>query len=490
MTDGAMARKNFIGGKWVNALGGETYERRNPFDQSLVATYQDGDERDAELAIDAARAAFDHGPWPHKTATERGEVLRRAAALVRQGSGALADLMTREVGQPRTEQLAMVGGAADALDYYAGLIVGRRDEAVSGQRDDAIGLVIKEPIGVVGSLTAWNAPLSLTHKTCPGLAAGCTVVIKPAHHSSGAVVEFARILEEAGLPPGAFNVVTSARDNGAVVGQAIAASEKVDMITFTGSSATGKAVMRAAANNLKRVKLELGGKSPNIVLADVHSLDIASAAVARGVVRMAGQSCQAGSRLLIQESIKDQFMERLLVHIASATLGDPFSPQTTCGPLVSEVQLKRVDSYVDLGRASARLVTGGRRSDRADLQAGFFFEPTVFDRVEPDARIAKEEVFGPVLSVLTFKDVDEAIRLANSTIFGLVAGCWTTNLTTAIKVARTVSAGVVWVNCYRDDQPLKYMPTSFRKQSGIGAEMGPEGLDAFLEMKSVIIKLV
>jgi acyl-CoA reductase-like NAD-dependent aldehyde dehydrogenase len=489
MTDATMNFQNFIAGKWMNALGGGTYKRCNPFDQTLVATYQDADERDAELAIDAARAAFDYGPWPRKTATERAEVLRRAAALVRQRSDALADLMTREVGQPRGEQVKMVAGAADALDYYAGLVVGRRDEAVSGQRDDALGLVIKEPIGVVGSLTAWNAPLSLTHKTCPGLAAGCTVVIKPAHHSGGAVVEFARILEEAGLPPGAFNVVTSARENGAVVGQAIAASEKVDMITFTGSSTTGKAVMRAAAINLKRVKLELGGKSPNIVFSDVHSLDNASAAVARGVVRMAGQSCQAGSRLLIQESIKDQFMERLLAHIASAKLGDPFSPQTTCGPLVSEVQLRRVESYVDIGRASARLVFGGRRPDRADLQAGFFIEPTVFDRVEPDARIAKEEVFGPVLSVLTFKDVDEAIRLANNTIFGLVAGCWTSNLTTAIKVARSVTAGVVWVNCYRDDQPLKHMPTNFRKQSGIGAEIGPEGLDAFLETKSVIIKL-
>ncbi|MDO9433967.1 aldehyde dehydrogenase [Hydrogenophaga sp.] len=484
-----MIHKNYIGGQWQAAVGAETYERFNPFDQSLVAAYQDSDERDVALASNAARDAFDNGPWPRMSAFDRAAVFQRAATLVRQGQDTLADTMTREVGQPRSEMLKSVGHAADALDYYAGLITERRDEAVGGQRTDAIGMILKEPVGAVGSLTAWNAPLSLTHKACPGLAAGCTIVTKPAHQSAGAVIELAKIFEEAGLPPGALNVVTSARENGAVVGQAIAESDRLDMVTFTGSSATGKAVMRAAANNLKRVKLELGGKSPNIVFADAENLDHIAAAVAKGIVRMAGQSCQAGSRLLVQEAVKDQFMELLVKHVSMAKLGDPFHADTTCGPLVSETQLQRVSSFVELGKSTARLVLGGARPDRADLQKGFFLQPTIFDQVAHDARIAQEEAFGPVLSVVTFKDEQEAIRIANSTAFGLVAGCWTSNLNTTMRVAKSVTAGILWVNCYRDDSPLKYMPTGFRKQSGIGSEMGPEGLEAFLETKSVMIRI-
>jgi acyl-CoA reductase-like NAD-dependent aldehyde dehydrogenase len=217
-------------------------------------------------------------------------------------------------------------------------------------------------------------------------------------------------------------------------------------------------------------------------------LEHTAAVVAKGIFRLAGQSCQAGSRLLLQESVHDEFMERLLEHVAAIKLGDPFAPDTTCGPLVSDAQLQRVASFAESGKAQARLVAGGKRPDRADLQRGFFFEPTVFDQVGADARIAREEVFGPVLSVMTFRDAEHAIELANGTNFGLVAGCWTTNLDTAFMVARSVRAGIMWVNCYRDESPLKYMPTGFRKESGLGAEIGPEGLEAFLETKSVMIK--
>lgn len=481
-------QRNYIDGRWVEASSGKTYERRSPYDQSLVAIYQDSDACDAEAAILAARKTFDSGAWSRMPAADRGAVLRRAAALVREQAESLSDIMTREVGQPRTEQLRSVASAADALDYYASLIVERRDDAIAGQRFDALGLVIREPVGVVGSLTAWNAPLSLTHKACPGIAAGCTVVIKPAHQSAGAVLQFARIMEEAGLPKGVLNVVTSALENGAVVGQAIAGSDRVNMVTFTGSSATGKAVMRAAAANLTRVKLELGGKSPNIVFADVQSVDHAAAAVAKGIFRLGGQSCQAGSRLLVQQSIKDEFVECLLGHVRAVRLGDPFDAETTCGPLVSDEQLRRVESCVEMGNREARLLAGGKRPDREDLRRGFFFEPTVFDDVPKDARIAHEEVFGPVLSVQSFRDADHAIELANATPFGLVAGCWTTSLNTAMNVARSVSSGTVWVNCYRDTSPLKYLPTVFRKQSGIGTEMGPEGLEAFLEAKSIMFQ--
>lgn len=489
MGGGTAVNLNFVDGQWVEAAAGATYERLSPFDQTLVATYQDSDAQDVERAVDAARRAFDEGPWPRMSAADRGAVLHKVAALMRERADALADIMAAEVGQPRSEQLRAVAGAADSLDFYARLVVQRRDEAIGGQRSDALGLVLKEPVGVVGSLTAWNGPLSIAHKACPGLAAGCTLVVKPAHQSSGAMVMLAGMFEEAGLPPGAFNLVTSARENGAVAGSAIAGSDKVDMVTFTGSSATGRAVMRAAAGNLKRVKLELGGKSPNIVFADAKSLAHTAAVVTKGIFRLAGQACQAGSRLLVQESVKDAFMEQLMLQIDTVRLGSAFEDATTCGPLVSEDQLRRVESYVEIGKSEARLVRGGSRPTAPALERGFFFEPTVFDDVSPDARIAREEIFGPVLSVITFKDVEEAIRIANSTFYGLAAGCWTSSLDTAMAVARRVRAGVLWVNCFRDDPPLRYMPTGFHKQSGLGREMGPEGLDAFLEVKSVMIKL-
>lgn len=482
-------RQNFIGGQWVDAADGRTYERRNPYDQSLVALYQDSGEADAAAAIDAARRAFDDGPWPRMNAVDRAAIVRKAAALLRERMEIFVDTMTREVGQPKVEMRKGVVGAADTLDYYAGLVVSWRDDAVYGQRQDALGIVAKEPIGVVGSLTAWNAPLSITHKACPGLAAGCTLVFKPAHQSSGAAILLAQVFADAGLPPGVFNVVTSARENGAIVGQAIAASDKVDMVTFTGSSATGKSVMRAAAGNLKRVKLELGGKSPNVVFADAPSLDAAAASAASGIVRLAGQSCEAGSRLLVQESVKEEFLDKLLARIAAARLGDPLLETTTVGPLVTQDQLQRVESYVGVGRDEGRLLAGGRRPQRDDLARGWFLEPAVFDGIAPEHRLAQEEVFGPVLAVLTFQDLDDAIRIANQSRFGLVAGCWSSDINKALKFARSVRAGGVWVNSYRDDAVLKHMPKGGFKQSGIGREVGPEGLDAFLETKSIMIKL-
>ncbi|OWT60289.1 hypothetical protein CEY11_11600 [Candidimonas nitroreducens] len=480
--------KNFINGKWMESLGGRTYQRHSPYDQSLVGTYQDSDASDAELAIEAARAAFDSGPWPRMSAAERGAVLKRAASLIRERSDALSTLMAGEVGQPKGEQLKAVNGAADVLEYYAALLVSRRDEAIYSQHPDALGIIAKDPVGVVGTLTAWNTPLSVTHKSCPGMAVGCTLVVKPAHQSCGAILQLAGILQEAGLPPGVFNVVTSATDNGALVGQAIAGSARVDMVTFTGSSNTGKAVMRAAAENLKRVKLELGGKSPQVVFADAPSLDLAASSVAKGIVRLSGQSCQAGSRVLVDRKIKEQFVELLLEHIGAAKMGDPLAEDTVCGPLVSEAQVERVETLVEEGKKVARLLAGGKRPERADLAKGFFFEPTVFDNVPPDSRIAQEEIFGPVLCILTFDGVEEAIRLANDTIFGLVAGCWTRDLGTAMAFGTRVRAGMVWVNGYRDHSILKHMPVGGFNQSGIGREVGPEGLDAFLETKSIMIR--
>jgi acyl-CoA reductase-like NAD-dependent aldehyde dehydrogenase len=486
-TDSA-PQQNYIGGKWVDAVAGKTFRRYSPYDQSLVGVYQDSDEADAANAVEAAREAFDFGPWPRMPATERAAVLRRAAALIRERADLLAAAMTRELGQPN--QRKTVENEAEQLDYYAGLIVSRRDDAVYTQRDDALGLVVKEPVGVVAALTSWNVPLSIVHKGLPGIAAGCTLVSKPPHLSSGVVLQLAQLLEDAGLPAGVFNVVTSAAENGALVGQALVASPRVDMVSFTGSSATGPHIVRAAAGNMKKMNIELGGKSPHVIFADAPSLERAAFAAAKGIIRLAGQSCQAGSRLLIQESVKDEFIPLLLQKVAEHKLGDPFDDKTTCGPLISEDQLRKVESYVELGKAEAKLLIGGNRPAAEELSRGFFFEPTVFDDVSPDSRLAQEEIFGPVLSVLTFTDLNDAIRLANHSEFGLAAGCWTRDLTTAMRFAREVRSGVVWVNSYRDDVVLKHMPMGAGyKQSGIGREWGPEGLEAFLETKSIMVNL-
>jgi acyl-CoA reductase-like NAD-dependent aldehyde dehydrogenase len=481
-------QQNYIGGKWVDAVAGKTFSRNNPYDQSLVGVYQDSDEVDAENAVEAAREAFDFGPWPRMPATERAAILRKAAALLRERADLLAQTMTRELGQPHQRKTVL--NEAEQLEYYAGLIVSRRDDAVYAQRDDALGIVGKEPVGVVAALTSWNVPLSIVHKALPGIAAGCTVVAKPPHLTSGVVLQLAQLLEDAGLPAGVFNVVTSATDNGALVGQALVSSPRVDMVTFTGSSATGPHIVRAAAGNMKKMNIELGGKSPHVIFADAPDLERAAFAAAKGFIRLAGQSCQCGSRLLIQESVKDEFLPLLLQKVAELKLGDPFDDKMACGPLISEDQLRKVESYVELGKVEAKLLIGGNRPAAEELSRGFFFEPTVFDDVSPDSRLAQEEIFGPVLSILTFTDLDDAIRLANHSEFGLAAGCWTRDLNTAMRFAREVRSGVVWVNSYRDDVVLKHMPMGAGyKQSGIGREWGPEGLDAFLETKAIMINL-
>jgi acyl-CoA reductase-like NAD-dependent aldehyde dehydrogenase len=481
------AYRMYIDGKWADARTGQTYERISPYDGTVVGVYPDADEGDTDLAIAAARRAFDGGTWRFAPAAKRAAVLKRAAALVRERADTLAATLVRELGQPN--QRGPVAQAADTLEYYAHLVVDRRDEAITEQHMDAMGIIAKEPVGVVGALTAWNSPMSIAHKACPALAAGCTVVAKPAHFTPGTVLQFAQILDEAGLPPGAFNVVTSARENGAVAGQAIARSPDVDMIAFTGSTVTARKIMAAAAGNLKKLNLELGGKAPNIVFDSVSALDTAIAIIAKATLGLAGQSCVAGTRLLLQESIKDEFLAGLAEKFRAVRMGDPADPQTTMGPLVSAEQLKRVEAYAAAGSQSAHLVLGGSRPRQPGLDAGHFFEPTIFADVPPSARIAQEEIFGPVLSVLTFADAEDAVRLANQTVYGLASGIWAGDISTALRVAKRVRAGVVWVNGYRDGSVLKAMPYGGFKQSGVGRERGREGLDAFLEVKSIMINL-
>ncbi len=479
--------QQFVDGEWIESSEGGRFSRTSPFDGSEVATYPDSGLQDTELAIQAARRAFESG-WGTSAVRDRAKILLGAADLLLASADEFVDSITREVGKPLWMSQREVPAAASGFEGVARLAMEMHGDAITQQTAGAIGLTIKEPIGVVGVITPWNYPLILVaRKVGTALAAGCTVVCKPSHYSPGAALLLARCFEQAGLPAGVFNVVTSQVDEGALVGQHIASSQDVDMVTFTGSTESGKAVMRAAANNVKRVALELGGKSPNIVFADAD-LDAAAEGAIAGVFNNSGQICQAGSRLLVQSQVKDALVERILKLMDSLTLGDPLDPATKLGPLVNARQLARVEGYLEKGKSEARLLTGGNRPRTRHLANGYFIEPTLFDQVSSSSTIAQEEIFGPVLSVIEFETKEEAVRIANDTMFGLAAAVWSTNIDTALFVSKGVRAGSVWVNCYHG-AGVSGQPFGGYKQSGLGREMGVLGLEEFLETKAIQIKL-
>lgn len=479
----------FVNGNWVPARDGAVFERFSPTNGELVARYADGAAGDAEDAILAARAAFD-GPWPHLAARERTRMLRDAAARLYDDLENVARSISAEVGKPLAISRGEVAKAAETFEYFAFLAMDDRGQAVDRQRSDALGLILREPVGVVGVITPWNYPLILlAWKLAPALAVGCTTVVKPSHLASGSTLLLAHHLHEAGLPAGAVNVVPSARERGAIVGETMVRSPLVDKIAFTGSTATGKRVMAMAADTVKRVSLELGGKSPNLVFPDAP-LEAAARGAFDAIYTNSGQVCQAGSRLLVHAKVHDELLDRLLAHTKNdIVLGDPFDAHTTMGPVVDEQQLQRVLELIDAGRSSATLLTGGGRSNESGHERGLFVQPTIFDDVPPSARIAQEEVFGPVLSVLQFSSAEEAIRIANATMYGLAAAVWTRDLTTAITMAKGIRAGSVYVNCY-NNSGLSQMPFGGFGQSGMGREQGHQGLDEYLETKSVHIRLV
>ena len=478
--------QQFINGDWVAGATGETYLRTNPANGTLVETIPWGGLEDTRKAINAARAAFDAGTWSKAPATQRAAVLRQIAAKIRAELIPLATLLSQEVGKPQNMAIAEIAMAADVYDYYAGLALDMKGDAITNFVPDAIGLTIKEPVGVVGVITPWNFPvLLITWKLAPALAAGCTIVAKPSEFTAGTTFELARIITEAGAPAGVMNVVTGP---GNVVGAELAASDRVDKVAFTGSTAVGKTIMQAASGNLKKLSLELGGKSPNVVFADAN-IDQAVGGSFFGIYLNTGQVCQAGSRLLLQESIKDEFMTKLQAFTKTVKVGAPEDPSTTMGPVINESQLEKVVGYVHIGQEEgASMLCGGGRLTGEGYDQGLFVQPTIFDNVNSGMRIAREEIFGPVLSVLTFKDADEALSMANDTIYGLASAVWTKNIDTAFKMAKGIQAGTVWVNSYHS-AGLPYMPYGGYKQSGVGRELGHEGLDEYMETKSVQIKL-
>jgi len=473
-----------VEGEWRNALTGETFSRLNPANGELVATYQRAGKDDVDCAVQAARRAFDLGGWPDRSGNERGQVLRRCAQLLEQQREALARQESLESGMRLEVARMEVGWSIEVFEHFAVVARGLAGRFYPLSPQSA-GLVLHEPRGVAGLITPWNFPLSqLTWKVVPALAAGCTVVAKPSSLAPGTTLMLAEILAEAGVSAGVYNVITGP---GASAGQALVEHPGVDLISLTGDNETGQQVMRAAAGQTKRLALELGGKSANIVFADAD-LDKAADFAAGAIFNRCGQVCTAGSRLLVQRSIHDELLARVVAAAHSYRVGDPLDPETQMEPLVSEAQLQTVLTFVQQGiQEGARLVAGGQRLTGAGYERGWYVAPTVFDQVLPGMAIAREEIFGPVLSVLTFDDEADAVRQANATRYGLAGAVWTADLARALRVARAVHAGTFWINQYGTIE--MELPFGGFKQSGFGRELGSEAMWEYTEPKSIHVRM-
>ena len=470
----------FIGGQWVDAVAANTFTTVNPATEEPITQVAEGRAEDIDRAVKAARQAFE-GPWAGVSAADRGRLLWKMADLIESRLAEIAEVETLDSGKTITESSRVdVPMAADCFRYFAGWATKIEGETIP-VRAPCFGYTLREPLGVVGQIIPWNFPILLAAwKVAPALAAGNTIVLKPAEQTPLTALRLAGIAEEAGLPPGVLNVVTGF---GPTAGAALVNHPGVDKIAFTGSTAVGQEIMRRAAGSLKRLTLELGGKSPNIVFADAD-LDLAVRGASNGIFYNKGEVCTAGSRLFVEESLHDALLDRLSAFTAKLQQGDPLDPKTRLGPQVSEGQMNRVLSYVDKGKGEgARLVAGGSRASGK----GYFVRPTIFDDVQNGMTIAREEIFGPVLSVLRFRDLDEVVRAANDTPYGLAAAVWTKDIKKAHRAARLLRSGTVWINTYGLYDSA--MPFGGYKMSGFGRELGRHGLLEYTQTKSVWVDL-
>lgn len=473
--------ENYINGKFAGSSTGETFAVYDPSTEEVIAQVTAASSDDVDSAVKAAHAAFDSGAWPQTTAQDRGRILYKLAEKIRQNAGMLAELECRNTGKPLVEAEYDIADAASCFEYYAGLA-----NKVMGQvlpvPANAMNFTLKEPVGVAGQIIPWNYPLMMAAwKLAPAIAAGCTCVLKPAEQTPCTVMEAARWFEEAGLPPGVVNVVNGV---GETTGAAIVAHGRVDKIAFTGSAAVGKIIVKSAADTLKRVTLELGGKSPNIFFAEAD-WEAAVDGALFGVFINQGEVCSAGSRILVERKIYSKFVEAMTEKAKKIKLGPPLDRATKMGPLVSREQYDRVTSYLELGKKEAKVATGGGRPKQ--FPKGYYVEPTIFRDVDNNARIAREEIFGPVAAVIPFENESDAIRIANDTPYGLAAAVWTRDIFKAFRVVKAVRAGIVWVNHM---QPTYVeAPWGGYKQSGFGRELGPWGMEEYLETKQVFVNL-
>ncbi|WP_407542564.1 aldehyde dehydrogenase (plasmid) [Deinococcus radiomollis] len=473
----------YIGGQFVQALSGKSSDSVNPYTGAVWATVPDAGPEDVDVAVQAARTAL-AGPWGLLTGRQRSKMMHRLAALLERDADLLGETETRDNGKLLREMQGQCRNLPEWFEYYAGAADKIHGETIPSDKPNYFIYTRREPVGVVAAIVPWNSPLLLmTWKLAPLLAAGCTVVVKPADQTPVSALVFARIVEEAGFPPGVFNVVTG----GAAVGAALVAHRGVDKVAFTGSTEVGIRVGQAAMGHLAKVSLELGGKSPNVVFADAD-LEAAANGVIAGIFAAGGQTCIAGSRLLVHESVHDELVSRVAARARTIVLGDPMGAQTEMGPVAFRAHLDNILRRCERGvQEGATLVTGGKRASGTGLDAGFFVEPTIFTDVRPEMSLAQEEIFGPVLSVLSFRDDEEAVRLANNSEFGLGAGVWTRDVQRAHRVAHAIKAGTVWVNAYR---AVSYnAPFGGFKQSGIGRENSLEGVLDYLDTKTVWIEL-
>jgi betaine-aldehyde dehydrogenase len=471
---------HFINGEHVETIGGGVMVRENPANRKQVASWPSGTAADVDAAVAAAVAAFSDGRWSSLPASARSDVLRRVADKLRNDGEALAKIESEETGKTLAQASEEVPWAGDIWDYAAGQARALTGDLHSNLGPDKLALVLKEPAGPVALITPWNYPLVVLSQKLPfALAAGCTVVVKPSEMTSGTTLELARILKEAGLPDGVFNVVTGTGDP---VGQRLSEHPAIRVISFTGSTATGKKIARAAADNMKKVIVELGGKNPFIVFDDAN-LDAAVDNAIKGFVYNSGAECCSGSRVYVQRGVYEAFSKALCAKLATVKVGDPLASDTVMGSVISEAHFNKVSGFIDQARSEGRIVFGGR--SLSDLP-GYFIEPTVISDLPSDSSVIHEEIFGPVVALIPFDSVADAIKAANDTEYGLASSIWTSNLDTATEVGRAIQSGIVWVNTFLD--VASEIPIGGVKQSGYGRENGRYAIEEFTVLKTMVIQ--
>jgi betaine-aldehyde dehydrogenase len=474
----------WIDGDSVGAISGARREIHDPANGELVGTVPESGREDAIRAVVAARTAFDQGPWRRMSALDRGKLLLKLSEAIQASAGSLAELEVRNCGKPLAEAQYDVADAANCFEFYGGIATKIHGETMSVPAN-LISYVVREPIGVCGQIIPWNYPLLMAAwKLAPALAAGNTCVLKPSELTPLTALRLGQMISELGFPKGVVNIVTGP---GTGPGEELAENTQVDKIAFTGGTVTGRKVMAAATSNVKKISLELGGKNPNIVFADADFEAAVDGALFAAFANQ-GEVCSAGSRLLIERSIQKRFVDAMLAKIPRIKLGHGLTPGVKMGPLISAEHRSKVEAYIRSGIAEgAKLVCGGKRPAGDEFSKGFFVEPTIFDDVRPSMRIAREEIFGPVLSVIPFDTEEEAIQIANDTEYGLAAGVWTRHIHRAHRVVRELRAGITWVNTYHPT--FNELPWGGYKQSGIGRELGLHGLEQYLETKQININL-